>query len=107
MDDLSPQKAILVAKFGDHGLHIGKWPVIGRIENWDRSVWKLPKFSREHDRPELRYLVAYDDKLKFLSEDIVPSHSRELEGLPYDSQLGSGIVEVKLGRMLPGSLSAH
>jgi len=98
--DLDPRGAILVCMFGDHGLHRGKWPVVGKIENWDRKMWVIPKFVRDHDDPKLRYVTEYGDRLEFVSEREVVATRAELEGLPEDAQLGSGIVERTLSDLL-------
>jgi len=58
----------------------------------------MPPFFRRHDNPTLRYVTEYDDVFNVTSEMVVPAV--EAEGLPEDSQLGSGIVESKLARLL-------
>jgi len=101
IDELRPEIAAMVCKFGDYGLVNQKWPVIGQVPNWMKARWELPRFTREHDHADKSYLVEYDDCLNAISERIVPRDSDCLKGLPYDSQLGSGIVEARLSKLLP------
>jgi hypothetical protein len=58
---LEPAEAILVEKFGDPGLIRGEWPLIGRTENWDRSLWPMPLFGRHIEFTESAYQVQYPD----------------------------------------------
>ena len=97
---LAPTAAILVSRFGDHGLHTGRWPVVGVVPNWDRMRWSLPQFVRAHDRSTSVYLVEYDDNLEVPSETIVTRRICERKNLPYDSQSGSAVVEARLSRLL-------
>lgn len=92
--------SVLVARFGDHGLHTGRWKIVGHVENWRREEWPLPSFMREHDNPKLAYLTRYNDELEAVSEEIVSSELLDRKLLPVDSQYGSGVVEKLLSRIL-------
>lgn len=96
---LQMNDAVLLCRFGDHGLHTKRWPIIGSIPNWSEQTWPLPKFARRHDNPQLRYVTEYDDSLALRAEEILPA--AETTYLPEDSQFGSGVVEVKLAKLLP------
>lgn len=37
--DLKPDDPVLVGKFGHLGLTKGTWPILGRLEDWDRAPW--------------------------------------------------------------------
>lgn len=92
------QDAILRCRFGDHGLHTRRWIVIGSIPNWDTGQWRIPKFSRPHDNSGMRYVTEYDDSLNLMSEVVAPA--TETMDMPEDAQFGSGVVEVKLSKLL-------
>ncbi len=95
---LKLQDAALCCRFGDHGLHTQRWAVIGSIPDWDASPWPIPKFARRHDNPAMRYVTEYDDELNFLSESLV--QASEAQDFPEDAQLGSGLVEIRLDKLL-------
>lgn len=96
--ELRLENALLVCRFGDHGLHTKRWPVIGSIPNWGSAPWSVSKFSRHHDNPDLCYVTEYDEKLNAISERVLPA--AEGKGLPDDAQYGSGVVEAKLAKLL-------
>jgi hypothetical protein len=98
ISELKPDGGVLRCRFGDQGLHAGRWSVIGEIPSWSRDQWSLPRFQRAHDRSDICYVTEYDDQLNVRAESIVPKS--EAEGLPYDAQFGSAIVERKLDELL-------
>jgi hypothetical protein len=95
---LRDEDAILRCRFGDHGLHTRRWPLIGSIRDWGSNPWGLPRFARHHDNPALRYVTAYDSGLNVIEESLQPVD--ETSNLPEDEQLGSGVVEGKLAKLL-------
>lgn len=92
------EEALLVCRFGDHGLHKQRWPVIGSIPNWSRDPWSISRFARRHDNPDLCYVTDYDASLNIISERVLPI--AEGRKLPDDAQYGSGVVEAKLAKLL-------
>jgi Immunity protein 26 len=44
--DLKPGDAVLIRKFGHLGIVQGRWPLMGRIDGWDRQEWPTPVFVR-------------------------------------------------------------
>lgn len=98
LSELRLNRALLVCRFGDHGLHTKRWPVIGSIPNWSSAPWSVPKFSRRHDNPELCYVTEYDDSLNAIAEHLVPA--AEGRELPADAQYGSGVIEAKLAKLV-------
>jgi hypothetical protein len=97
LNGLKPEQAVLRLRFGALGLRNGKWPIVGTIPHWIRSVWPMPDFARRPpDLKPVRVHYADDD----------PSHvEREAPvdddlGLATDSLSGYGAVEVKLGKLL-------
>jgi len=95
---LTPDRAILRCKFGDHGLHTGRWPVVGAIPEWNDDRWRLPRFFRPTDDRKNCYVTDYDDRLNIVSEVILPAG--ETRDMVENTQYGSGILEVRLGKLL-------
>lgn len=98
--NLNPAQSILMCRFGDHDLYTNKWPIVGKLSNWNRTVWSLPSFSRPHNDPSKIYITQYDDDLDLLSENLAVKSSVEGMTLVADALLGSGIVEVRLNQLL-------
>jgi hypothetical protein len=46
LKSLSASDAVLVDRFGHLGLVRGTWPLLGRIDGWDRGAWPTPAFGR-------------------------------------------------------------
>jgi hypothetical protein len=92
--------AVLVAKFGHLGLKGGTWPVIGRLDEWDRGDWPTPVFVRFEELTGRTYRVFYDDANpnRVLGEE--PTERSDLERLPGDGLYGAGAVERKLTTLL-------
>jgi hypothetical protein len=97
---LAPAEAILVCRFGHLGLVKGKWPVLGRSEDWDRSRWPMPVFVRYEELSGRSFRVFYadDDPSKLLREEQVPAG--EPEQGPKDGLAGAGFVEHVLAGLL-------
>lgn len=97
---LTPARAVLVCKFGDYGLRTGRWTTVGGIPGFARKVWVLPKFHRAHDSQQLVYVTEYNDSLSCRSEILISREDVDVSNLPYDSQLGSGVVEHMLSALI-------
>lgn len=97
-EHLRLDSAVLICRFGDHGLHSKRWPVIGMIPNWSEGPWSVSKFVRRHDSPDRCYVTEYDASLRVVSECVLPIGAGKM--LPEDAQYGSGVVEVKLAKAL-------
>jgi hypothetical protein len=96
----APSAAILVGRFGGLGLKDGKWPVIGRLADWDRSGWPMPTFGRFEELTGRAFTVEYDD-------DDPNSQPRErqigpedLVRHPKDGLAGAGFIEISLTALL-------
>ena len=98
LSELRLKDALLICRFGDHGIHTKRWPVIGSIPNWANASWAVTKFSRGNDNPDLCYVTEYDDSLNGISERVLSA--AEGKGLPDDAQYGSGVVEAKLAKLV-------
>jgi hypothetical protein len=97
--DLDPAEAILCVRFGDLGLINGEWPILGKVLNWNRSMWPMPDFVRRDPLGRLRpVLVRYsdDDPMRIEAEYSIEDDS----GMLLDSASGYGAVEIKLTKLL-------
>jgi hypothetical protein len=92
------ERSALLCRFGDHGLHTKRWPVIGQMPNWADAPWSVTRFARRHDSPDLCYVTEYDESLNVISERVLPA--AEGNALPDDAQYGSGVVEAKLAKLV-------
>jgi len=92
--------AILVERFGDLSLRQGGWPVIGRVEPWDRARWPMPAFGRRVSGHDLAYRVEYPDD----DPNGLPCETRitveECERLPAAGLDGARAVEITLAQLL-------
>lgn len=92
------ETSALICRFGDHGLHTKRWPIIGQLPNWADAPWSVSKFVRRHDNPALCYVTEYDESLNVLSERVLPA--ADGKALPDGAQYGSGVVEAKLAKLM-------
>lgn len=98
--DLKPPDAVLVAMFGHLGLKKGTWPIIGRIDGWERVDWPMPPFVRYEELTGRSIKVLYDDNdpnRVIREEQVQPGVA---EQLPKDGLLGAGAVEKLLTALL-------
>jgi Immunity protein 26 len=93
VDGLARDDAILIAKFGHLGLKQGKWPILGRLDDWDRTEWPMPAFVRHEELTGRTFKVFYDDNdpNKVVREQPIAAGSAEQE--PKDGLMGAGFVE--------------
>jgi hypothetical protein len=98
--DLKASDAVLVRKFGHLGIVQGKWPLLGRLDGWDRRQWPTPMFVRYEELTGRSFRVFYDDDdpNKVLSEEQVAPG--EAEQAPKDGLMGAGFAEAALLRLL-------
>jgi len=98
--ELRPTEAALIGTFSYLGIKRGEWPLLGRLEGWDRSEWPMPVFVRYEELTGRSFHVFYDDDdpAKFLREERIPPGSAE-QG-PRDSAMGAGYVEELLTDLL-------
>lgn len=97
---LQPADAVLVGKFGHVGIVQGKWPLLGRLDGWDRRQWPTPVFVRYEELTGRSFRVYYDDDdpNKVLREEQVAPG--EAEQAPKDGLMGAGFAETALSRLL-------
>jgi len=97
---LRPSDAVLIRKFGHLGIVGGKWPLVGRLDGWDRRDWPTPVFVRYEELTGRSFRVFYDDDdpNKVLHEEQVAPG--EGEHAPKDGLMGARFAEVTLTRLL-------
>ena len=97
---LTPTDAILIKRFGDLGLINGCWPLIGRVDAWNRNAWPFPPFGRYEELTDRAFKVIYDDNNPNLVVREILIGKDELRTLPLDRLSGSGAIEIILSRRL-------
>lgn len=99
IEDLLPNDALRVIRFGDLALIKGEWPIIGNSTTWDRSRWLIPPFFRIDELSGKAWKIYYSDTDPnlVLKEELVQN---ENAGYERDALLGSGAVELLLTNML-------
>jgi hypothetical protein len=97
---LAPEDAVLVGKFGYLGLRERKWPILGRLETWNRRDWPMPAFVRYEELSGRSFKVIYDenDPNRLVREEQIPPGAAE-QG-PQDGLMGAGFVEEVLSDAL-------
>ncbi len=97
---LRPDDAVLVRKFGHLGIVQGKWPLLGRLDGWNRLDWKMPVFVRYEELTGRSFRVFYDDDdpIRVLREEQVAAGGAEQA--PKDGLMGAGFAEAALTRLL-------
>lgn len=98
--ELAATDAVLVGTFGHLGLTQGKWPIVGRRDDWDRLAWPMPAFVRYEELTGRSFKVFYDDddpNLLLREEQIAAGVE---EHGPADGMMGAGYVEKVLTALL-------
>ncbi len=100
VSSLGAADAVLIGTFGHLGLSQGKWPILGRLDDWDRAEWPMPVLVRYEELTGRSFKVFYDDddpnKL-VREEQIAPGVD---EQGPTDGLMGAGYVEKALTSLL-------
>lgn len=97
---LRPGDAVLVGKFAYLGIRQGRWPLLGRLDGWDRLEWPIPVFVRYEELTGRSFLVFYDDKSlaqPVREEKVAPGVD---EQAPKDGLMGDRYTEGILARLL-------
>jgi hypothetical protein len=98
--DLRQGDAVLVALFGHLGLKEGRWPVLGRLDGWDRREWPMPVFVRYEELTGRTFRMFFDDddpNRLVRQEQVSP---RDAIGAPEVGLMGAGFLEQKLTGLL-------
>ena len=99
LDDLTPDKAVEVVRFGDLLLFNREWRVLGSLPNWDRSRWPTPFYVRRDPLSKKAWRVEYSDRdpSQEVSEARIPY---ETTGFGRNSLLGAGAVKITLRKIM-------
>ncbi|HPW55965.1 MAG TPA: Imm26 family immunity protein [Thermoanaerobaculaceae bacterium] len=92
--------AVLVANTGDLGLLRGEWPVLGKVDPWEREAWPVPVFVRRSVVSNTPKKVIYREPDFNIEAEILPCTEEEARQLPKDGILGYGAVEIRLTTLL-------
>lgn len=100
LEDIQPSKSILRLMFGDLGFIKKEWPIIGKVKNWNRTLWPMPDFIRRNPIDKTAVLVRYcdTDTMKIESE-LTANYDTDL---PIESASGYVAVQIKLEKLLGG-----
>ncbi|MBH5391829.1 immunity 26/phosphotriesterase HocA family protein [Bradyrhizobium diversitatis] len=103
LDHLHADQAVARIRFGDLGLIEGRWVIIGKVPNWDRSDWPIPDFVRRDPISKRAWLVRYSDSdpVKSVSEPLLDYD--DLQGLDGDGLFGAGAAEIRISKLLARS----
>ncbi len=96
------ENVIYKVRIGLLGFDDNTWVVEGKLPDWNRLDWQVPKMLRTEPITVKKYLDTYDDQLKYVRSESV--ESEVTHNLPPNSLLGHLIVEKRLKTMLIGSL---
>lgn len=92
---LHPSNAIKVLRFGDLSILNGDWSILGKIPDWNKETWPMPKFQRvDLLTGKVREIKYKDDDPSVVLEEVVSLNSNYC--LERDALLGSGSVEITL-----------
>ncbi len=100
LEALTPQDAILVARFGDLSLVRGEWAVLGRSTWWNRDEWPMPPFVNRDPLTEETWKVEYSDKDPNVMTGRSAIFPEEGAGLEPDRVCGAGSIEVQVDKLL-------
>jgi hypothetical protein len=100
--DLSPDRSIYVARFGDLGLLKGSWPLLGHAQAWNPANWPLPPFARIDEEEGKAWRVEYSEDTLTVARE-VPVSPNDVRHLPEDGFEGYRFVELRLSKLLKSS----
>jgi hypothetical protein len=95
---LAPEDAILVGRFGILRLRNGTWPILGKMDDWDRTAWPMPALVNYQELLDRTVRRIYDDRDpgELLREEmILPGESTDG---PEDGLMGARYVELVLNK---------
>lgn len=95
---LHPDDAVVAGRFGALGLRGGRWPVLGRLDDWDRDQWSMPPLIRHEADSGRTFAVTYDDDDpgRLVGEVFVETSAADERHR--DGVMGDGFVEKPLAR---------
>lgn len=93
-----PKDAVRCLRLGDLGLVNGDWPILGRLSDWDGSLWPMPKFVNRDALSKRSWVVTYSDSDPSVLEK--REHLRSDQPLENDLLYGYGAVELLLTKVI-------
>jgi Immunity protein 26 len=100
---LDPEQAIWIQMFGDLHILRGKWPIVGKLNDFNRDDWPMPVFAHRDDLIDVDYIRTYnEDSLEHINTwraDEVPAYV-DTSVIADDGDAGAGFVEIYLMEML-------
>jgi hypothetical protein len=85
----------------------GSWPLLGRVEPWDRDEWPVPLFTRTDLKAKQSFKVRCDDQLGSVREEPDPADPDDIAGLPAWQLLSEEAVVAALKRRLAAASAAN
>lgn len=95
------ENAATVLKCSALHLHEGSWPIVGKLDRWDRRDWPLVGFLRIDVQSKKNYCVKYDDDDVY--NVISETETTVPEGLIPDRSSGARAAEIHLSRAMGSS----
>lgn len=98
---LTPASAAMVCLFGHLDIRRGRWPLVGRLPEWDRDQWPMPKFIRKPGLggPAILVVRSNNNPNVTLSETAVHDASSAADAVP-EGLLGSALAAKVLARRI-------
>ena len=97
---LSPTSAIMVRLFGHLDIRQGRWPIIGKVSDWNREHWPMPAFIRKPTLgPAVLVIRSDDDPNTTVSEAIVRDEEDVVNAAP-EGLLGSSLAAKLLAKKI-------
>ncbi|MEW6226331.1 MAG: Imm26 family immunity protein [Chloroflexota bacterium] len=101
--ELRPRDATLIMMLGHLGLLSGRWPIICVDADPDLVGWPVPKFfHKDALLPDLWFARSYGETLELVGERRISE--AEAVRLPEDGLAGPGLVEIRLTKLLIGTM---
>jgi hypothetical protein len=97
---LTASDAVLVGKFGHLGLKEKRWPLLGRLDGWERDRWLMPVFIRREELTGRIVRVIYDENDPLLVRRVERLPLGEVAEGPQDGLMGAEFTEIRLSGLL-------
>lgn len=101
--DICPKDAILVMKFSALFIHTKTWPIVGKLQNFERALWPVPIFTHFDDSLNIRYFRLYpDNDILTEYEQVRASEYSKITKdsiIAEDGGAGSEFIELRLARL--------
>lgn len=102
-EGLTAEDAAFVCIFGYLGFKKEQWPVLGKLDDWNRDAWPMPVFTqtaRGSVKP-VRVFYDPDDPSKVIRRELI--RPDEPTDGPESGSFGHVAVSIRLGNLLSGA----